>query len=548
MTFTGRRGGDQVKRIALVASILGSGVVFLDATIVNVALPAIRASLHGGLAEQQWVVEAYLLTLSSLLLIGGSFGDLFGRRRVFAIGLAGFGVCSLLCALAPTSGVLIAARSAQGVAGAMLVPSTLALIMDYFGDQERAAAIGTWTAWTGIVTVIGPLGGGALVQLASWRWIFAVNVLPVAATLWLLRLLPSDSRSPGHVDVVGAVLCALGLGGPVFALIEQPSYGWGDGRVMVPLIGGLLLFAAFLLWEWRSPHPMMPLGLFGIRNFAVGNLTTFTLYAGLGVATFFVVLFIQQVGGYTPIQAGLALLPITLMMFTLSRRFGALADRLGPHLFMSGGPLIAGAGLLLLSRTNARADYLTQILPGVLVFGLGLAATVAPLTATVLGSVGQGHSGLASGINNAVARVASLVAIAGIGAVVAGSFQARVDAQLRGRRLSPQAQRAVAAERKRPLVTSANAVPAAERPLVHAALANASVHGFQIGMVIAAALAMLGGIASLIGIENPRRRVPCAECPGGAFVGVNPDVARGSPSHVPAGTVSTAALGPEAGG
>src|SRR5579884_1567631 len=272
-----------VKRVALVAAILGSGIVFLDGTIVNVALPAIRQSLHGALAEQQWVVEAYLLTLSSLLLIGGSLGDLFGRRRVFTIGLTGFGVFSLVCAVAPSSGVLIGARAVQGIAGAMLVPSTLALIMDNFDEGDRGAAIGSWTAWTGIVTVIGPLAGGLLVQLASWRWIFAVNVVPVAATLLLLRRLPADRRSPGHVDVVGAVLCALGLAGPVFALIEQPSYGWSSPIVAVPLIAGLTLFAAFLLWERRSPQPMMPLHLFRRRNFAVGNLTTFTLYAGLGV-------------------------------------------------------------------------------------------------------------------------------------------------------------------------------------------------------------------------------------------------------------------------
>jgi EmrB/QacA subfamily drug resistance transporter len=523
----------RIKRLALLASILGSGIVFLDGTIVNVALPAIRASLHGGLADQQWVVEAYLLTLSSLLLIGGSLGDLFGRRRVFSIGLVGFGVCSLLCAIAPNSAVLIGARAAQGVAGAMLVPSTLALIMDNFTEHERAAAIGSWTAWTGIVTVIGPLGGGALVQLASWRWIFAINLLPVIVTLLLLRQLPSDRRTPGHVDVVGAILCALGLGGPVFALIEQPSYGWGDGRVAVPLIGGVALLAAFIAWERRSPHPMMPLHLFKVRNFAVGNLTTFTLYAGLGVALFFVVLFIQQVGGYTPIQAGLALLPITLMMFTLSRRFGALADRLGPHAFMSGGPLVAGAGLLLLARAGAGANYVTEILPGILVFGLGLSATVAPLTATVLGSVEPGHSGLASGVNNAVARVAGLIAIAALGAVVAGSFQARVDSQLSGRHLDAQARAAVAVARKRPLVTSVPGVPAPERPVIHAVLVDASVHAFRIGMVISAVLAALGGLASLIGIQNPRRRVASAECTGGAYVGIQADAARDRTAPAP---------------
>jgi EmrB/QacA subfamily drug resistance transporter len=501
--------------------------VFLDGTIVNVALPAIRASLHGGLAEQQWVVEAYLLTLSSLLLVGGSLGDLFGRRRVFATGLAGFGAASLLCAIAPSSGFLIAARAIQGVAGAMLVPSTLALIMDTFQDShERAAAIGTWTAWTGVATVIGPLGGGALVQAASWRWIFAINVVPVLVTLWLLTRIGSDTRSPGHVDVVGAALCAFGLGGPVFALIEQPTYGWGDARVAVPLIGGLLLLAVFVPWERRSPQPMMPLELFRSRNFTVGNVTTLTLYAGLGVATFFLVLFIQQVGGYTPIEAGTALLPITILIFLLSRRFGALADRIGPHAFMGGGPIVAGLGLLLLARTSASANYVTQILPGVIVFALGLAATVAPLTATVLGSVEPGHSGVASGVNNAVARVAGLLAIAALGAVVSGSFATRLDHDLKNVPLTAQAQRVVAKDRSRPLVVDTSGVAPRERAIVRRALTDASVHAFRIGMGISAALAILGGIIALVGIVNPKRQVPCVDCPGGALAPANVEVAR----------------------
>lgn len=531
-----RDRGDANKRIALVAAILGSGIVFLDSTIVNVALPAIRSSLHGGLAEQQWVVEAYLLTLSSLLLIGGSLGDLFGRRRVFSIGLVWFGACSVLCAIAPSSVVLIGARAAQGVGGALLVPSTLALIIDTFGEDERAGAIGTWTAWTGVATVVGPLGGGALVQLASWRWIFAINLVPVIITLELLRRLGNDNRSPGHVDVIGALLCAIGLAGPVFALIEQPQYGWSDPRVAVPLAVGLVLLVLFVLWERRSPQPMMPLHLFASRNFSFGNLTTFSLYAGLGVATFFLVLFIQQVGGYTPIQAGLSLLPITVIMFALAQRFGKLADRYGPHWFMSLGPFVAGGGLLLLIRTSADANYLTEILPGVVVFGLGLAATVAPLTATVLGSVEPGHSGLASGVNNAVARVASLIAIAAIGAIVASSFQSSLDSQLSGKHLSPAAQRAVATARQRPLVTSVSGVSGSERAVVHGALVSASVDAFRAGMGIAAALAILGGLASLLGIENPRRRVSCATCPGGALVGVSPDAARTAPAIQAAGT------------
>jgi EmrB/QacA subfamily drug resistance transporter len=515
----------RLKRCALAASILGSGIVFLDSTIVNVALPAIRSSLHGGLADQQWIVEAYLLTLSSLLLIGGSLGDLFGRKRIFAAGLIGFGICSLLCAVAPSSSLLIAARGVQGIAGAMLVPSTLALLMDVFPENERAGAIGSWTAWTGVATVVGPLGGGALVQAASWRWIFAINLIPVAITLVLLTRLPADHRTPGHVDLSGAVLCALGLGGPVFALIEQPNYGWGDGRVLAPLLIGLALLALFVVHERRSPQPMLPLGLFAVRNFTVGNVTTLMLYAGLGVATFFLVLFVQQVGGYTPLQAGLSLLPITIVMFVLAKRFGMLADRIGPHVFMAGGPIVASVGLLLLMRTNAKADYLTMILPGIAVFALGLAATVAPLTATVLGSVEAGHSGIASGVNNAVARVAGLLAIAALGAVVSSSFIGKLNSDVAARPIGATARSVVSTYRTRSLLTDASGVPAADRAQVHAALVDASVHGFRVGMGIGAALVFIGGVAALLGIENPKRRVRSAKCPGGALAGASSDLA-----------------------
>jgi EmrB/QacA subfamily drug resistance transporter len=509
----------RTKRIALTASIIGSGIVFLDGTAVNVALPAIRASLHGGLAAQQWVVEAYLVTLSSLLLIGGSLGDVLGRRRVFAFGVAAFGVCSLLCAVAPSSAFLIGARALQGMAGALLVPSTLALLMDTFADDERAAAIGSWTALTGVATVIGPLGGGLLIQAASWRWIFAINVLPVLITLWLLREVPADKPERGHVDVIGAVLAALGLGGPVFALIEQPRYGWGSALVALPLVAGVALLVAFIAWERRSPAPMMPLGLFRSRNFTVGNLTTLTLYAGLGTATFFLILFLQQVAGYSPLDAGLSLLPITILVFAFSRRFGALADRLGPHAFMAGGPIVAALGLLLLVRADAHADYVTTILPALIVFGLGLAATVAPLTATVLGAVAPGHSGVASGVNNAVSRVAGLLAIAALGAVVAGSFQSRLDHDLAIRPLSPAAHAAATRSRSLPLVTDVSRVPPTERPVVHTALVDASVHAFRFGMLIAAALAALGGLVALVGIENPRRRVRCADVAAGTLAG-----------------------------
>jgi EmrB/QacA subfamily drug resistance transporter len=513
-----------VKRIVLIASILGSGIVFLDSTVVNVALPAIRSSLHGSLSDQQWVVEAYLLTLSSLLLLGGSLGDVLGRRRVFTTGLVGFGACSLACAIAPSSTVLIAARAVQGVAGAVLVPSTLALIIDNFGENERGAAIGTWTAWTGVATVIGPLGGGALVQLASWRWIFLINVIPVLITVMLLRRLPADHGTGGRVDWTGGLLCVLGLGGLVFGLIEQSTYGWGDPLVFVPAAAGVLLLVAFVWWERRVPEPMLPLDLFGVRNFAVGNLTTLSLYGGLGVATFYLVIFLQQVAGYTPVAAGLSLLPITLITFVLSRRFGVLADRYGPHVFMSAGPILAGAGLVLFARVDAHASYAPDVLPGVLVFAVGLAMTVAPLTATVLGAVEPTHSGLASGANNAVARIASLVAIAAVGAVVSAGFTSRLDQTLSGTTLSPAARHAVNQAKQRPLVTTPTGVPAPERATVHAALVDASVHAFQIGMGIAGGLAALGGVVALVGIENPRRRVGCADCPGGALVGASTHV------------------------
>jgi EmrB/QacA subfamily drug resistance transporter len=502
------------KRIALTASVIGSGIVLLDSTIVNVALPAIRGSLHGSLAQQQWVVEAYLLMLSSLLLVGGSLGDLFGRRRVFTAGLIAFGACSALCAAAPSGEVLIAARALQGIAGALLVPSTLALIMDTFDDTERAGAIGTWTAYTGIATVLGPLAGGALVQFASWRWIFGLNLPLVVFAVLLLRRLPDDRREPGHVDVPGAVFCVLGLAGPVFALIEQPLHGWSSPLVAVPLLGGLLMLGAFVAWERRSPGPMMPLGLFATRNFAVGNLTTLLLYGGLGVATFFLILFLQQVGGYRPLAAGVALLPLTILMFTLSRRFGALSDRLGPHRFMAGGPLVAGTGLLLLVRVDAHASYLTEVLPGVLVFGVGLSATVAPLTATVLSSVSPGHSGVASGVNNAVARIAGLLSVAALGAVVSGSFATRLDHDLARVPLSAPSHQVVVRARTRPLVIDVRGAAPADQPVVRAAQRDASVHAFRFGMVVAGLLVILGGIASLVGIVNPRARVPARECGG----------------------------------
>src|SRR5919201_931629 len=524
-----RAGPAPSKRLTLIACILGSGIVFLDGTVVNVALPAIRQGLHAGLAEQQWVVEAYLLTLSGLILVGGSFGDLFGRRRVFASGVAAFGACSVLCAVAPSGTFLVGARALQGIAGAMLVPSTLALIMDTFDEDERGAAIGSWTAWTAIATVIGPLGGGLLIGIASWRWVFAINVVPVLLTLWLLRYAPpGDPMKDVRVDWLGALLAALGLAGPVFALIEQPQNGGSSPLVFIPLIAGLGMLAAFVWWEGHTREPMLPLALFKSRNFPVGNGTTLAMYAGLGAATFLLALFLQETAGYSALEAGLSLLPLTVLTFTLSRRFGSLADRIGPRPFMGFGPIVAGAGLLLMIRINANADYVTQVLPGVIVFGIGLSLTVAPLTATVLAGAPPHHSGIASGVNNAVARVAGLLAVAVVGAVCAAQFSSTIDSKLVVSRLTPQAQHAVAKAKQRTLVSDASAAPRAERPKVHAALQSASVKAFHIGIGIGGLLCVVGGLVSLVGLEPLRRPgVKAKSCPGGAICGAGEDVRLG---------------------
>jgi EmrB/QacA subfamily drug resistance transporter len=411
-------------RLVLVACILGSIVVFVDSSVVNVALPAIQRDLGGGLALQQWVVDAYLLTLGSLLLVGGSLGDLFGPRLLFMIGLVTFGAASLLCAVAPTGNFLIAARALQGVAGAILTPAGLAVITGTFEGEERGAAVGTWTAWTGIAFVIGPLVGGWIVTHASWRWVFLINIPFVAGTLALVWwVVPQRVRTGprARVDLVGACLCAFGLAGPVFALIEAPRRGFADPLILVTLVGGIVLLVLFVLWERHTREPMLPLRLFRLRNFSVANAETMFVYAGLSTLTFFLVLFLQQVAGYSALQSGLALVPITLIMFVLSPRVGRLSMRYGPRLFMGCGPLIAAVALVAMARLGSSFDYWTGLLPQLIVFSVGLSMIVAPLTSTVLSDAGPSDAGVASGVNNAIARVAGLLGIAVVGAAVAGS-------------------------------------------------------------------------------------------------------------------------------
>lgn len=449
------------QRRVLVVAILASFVSFLDGSVVNVALPAISRELTGGpltdLALQQWVVDAYLVTLGSLILLAGSLSDVFGRRRVLVAGLLGFVVASVLCAIAPTGLLLVLARALQGVAGALLVPSSLAMIIATFSGTAQARAIGIWTAWTGTASIAGPLLGGLLVDNASWRWVFWINVPVLAVTLLLVRGVPTDepAATRRRLDVTGAVLAAVGLAALVLGLIEQGRLGWSHPLVVVSLLGGLASLVAFVAWERRAPDPMLPLRLFTSRNFAWGNLATAAIYAALYFGGLIVTLFLQQVAGWSATAAGLSQVPVTLVMLALSARFGALAGRFGPRVFMTVGPILGGVGYLLMLTAREDTSYLTQLLPGLLVFGLGLALTVAPLTSAILGAISPSDAGIGSAVNNAVSRVAGLVAIALLGAIVGGTFD---------------------------------------------------VDGFHRGLLVTASLLVVGGVLSWVGIRNPKDR------------------------------------------
>jgi EmrB/QacA subfamily drug resistance transporter len=517
------------KRLTLVATILGSSIAILDSSVVSVALPSIQRSLGGGIAGQQWVSNAYLLTLGSFILLGGSLGDIFGERRVFALGVGGFGATSLLCAIAPSIATLIAFRALQGLAGALLTPSSLAVIIATFPKEERGPAIGTWTAWGTIAGALGPLAAGLILNVASWRWIFVINVPLVIACLWLIRKAVPATAPAGprrSVDVVGALLCVLGLGGSVFALIEQPRLGWSSPAVSGSLVAGVGLFAAFLVYESQTSNPMLRLDLFKSRNFSVGNIETLTLYGGLSALFFFLTLYLQQVAGYSPLKSGLALLPESLVMFALSSRFGALADRFGPRWFMGGGPLIAGAGMLMFLTVGVHVNYTTEILPGILLFSLGLSITVAPLTAAILAGVSQDEAGIGSAINNAVARVAGLIATVAIGALVAAQFSSSLDRHLAGRPLTQPGRAAVEQAKRltlgRPSVAS---VPPRQARAIVAASDQASVDAFRWSIGTAGVLVVLGGLIGAAGIRNPRRAVAAAQCSGGQLAGAPLDAA-----------------------
>jgi EmrB/QacA subfamily drug resistance transporter len=413
-------------RWVLLATVLGSAMVMLDATVVNVALPTIGRDLNASLAGLQWTVTAYTLTLAALILLGGSLGDRLGRRRVFLIGVAWFALASALCGLAPDIGVLIGARVLQGVGGALLTPGSLAIIQATFAAEDRPRAVGAWSGLGGVASAIGPVLGGWLVQAGGWRWVFLLN-LPLAAAVIMvtLRHVP-ETRDPsvrGGFDVSGAVLAALSLAGLTYALIEAPEKS-SRAIIVAAVAAGVVAAVLFVAVERRRTRtpgkvsPMLPLDVFGSRQFSVINIITFLVYGAFGGLLFLLVLQLQVVSGYSPLKAGSALLPITVLMLGLSARAGSLAQRIGPRWLMTAGISGCAIGMALMARIGVHASYLTDVLPAVVVFGLGLSMTVAPLTATVLASADVAHAGVASGVNNAVARAAGLVAVAALPAAV----------------------------------------------------------------------------------------------------------------------------------
>jgi EmrB/QacA subfamily drug resistance transporter len=493
----------------LAATILGSSMAFIDGTVVNVALPALQANLNATVIDVQWVVEAYSLLLSAFLLVGGSLGDHYGRRRIFIIGTALFSLASLWCGFATNIRELIFARALQGAGGALLVPGSLAIISASFRDEGRGRAIGTWSGFTAITAAIGPVIGGSLIDRISWRAIFFIN-LPLAIAVLLICFLfvpeSRDENAKGRLDWLGAALATIGLGSLVYGLIESSRLGFGHPAVLTALIGGIFFLIVLILWEARTQNPMLPLTLFRSRNFSGANLLTLLLYSALGGTLFFLPLNLIQVQGYTATAAGAALLPFILIMFFLSRWSGGLVDRYGAKLPLVVGPIIAGVGFALFAVPGVGAPYWSKFFPAIVVLGLGMATSVAPLTTTVMNAVPGNRVGIASGINNAISRAAGLLAIAGLGIVMLHVFNRALDRRLWTLQV-PAAIRHSLEDQRIKLAAPAlpDQIPPELREVLRQAVNESFVDGFRCVMLVGAVLALASGISSWLLINGRAR-------------------------------------------
>ncbi|MFL5697171.1 MAG: MFS transporter [Ktedonobacteraceae bacterium] len=493
----------------LVATILGSSMAFIDGSVVNVALPVIQRDLNATTSDVQWIVETYALFLAALILVGGSLGDHFGRRRIFAMGITVFTLSSIWCGLSPTVLSLILARAVQGIGAALLVPGSLAIISASFSAEQRGRAIGTWSGFSSLTTVVGPVLGGVLVQYASWRWVFFLNVPLAAVVLVVLFWRVPESRDPeasGGLDWWGTLLVTLGLGALVFGLIEAGSLGFGTPLVLGSLVIGVVALFAFLLVEARSPAPMVPLTLFRSPTFSGANLLTLLLYGALSGVTFFLPFDLIQVQGYAPTFAGAAFVPFILLMFLLSRWAGGLVHRYGAKLPLVIGPVITAVGFALFALpgiTSGPDSYWTTFFPAVLVMGLGMTITVAPLTTTVMGAVEQRHAGIASGINNAVSRTAGLLAIAVFGIVALAVFTNSLESHLATLHLSPGVSHLIDAQRTRLAgITIPTSVSGESQTALKRAIDESFVSAFRLVSLLGAALAVLSALSAWLLIEG----------------------------------------------